>query len=297
MSTPSKHSLRGLRTFCAAARHESFRLAAEELFVTASAVSHQIKTLEEELGAQLFDRNARRLRLTPLGRALYEDVHPLIEQLEAVVAKHRATPANSTVRISVQPFFASELFAPRLPEFTTANPHIDIEVGTSDESSEKHPSDVDLSIRLFRSPPANLPYNLLLPLRVVVAGSPDFAKGVRVKGAKVVSEFPMIVHNTNADGWQRWSAASGIELPRGSKTIRFDSMIAAVRAAEQGVGAALVPVPLADLWFHQGSIVRLFDQELVTDASYYLVYRVDRLEDDEVRRLRDWILATFCSDS
>ncbi|MEO0423518.1 MAG: LysR substrate-binding domain-containing protein [Pseudomonadota bacterium] len=297
MSTIPKHSLRGLRTFCVAARHESFRLAAEDLFVTASAVSHQIKTLEEELGEQLFDRNARRLRLTPFGRALYEDVYPLIEQLESVVAKHRASPANRTIRISVQPFFASELFAPRLPEFTTANPHIDIEVGTSDESSEKHPSDADLSIRLFRSPPANLPSNLLLPLRVAVAGSPDFAKRLRVKGKKVVSDFPMIVHKTNADGWELWSKASGIGLPKVSTTTRFDSMIAVVRAAEQGVGAALVPVPLADLWFQHGSIVRLFDQELVTDASYYLVCREDRLEDDDVQRLREWILATFRPDS
>ncbi len=297
MSSPSKLSLRGLRTFCVAARHESFRLAAEELFVTASAVSHQIKSLEEELGTQLFDRNSRRLRLSDTGRSLYEEVSPLLEELEVAVAKYRASPVSSSIRISVQPFFASEMFAPRLPEFTAKHPSIDIQVGTSDESSEKHPSDADLSIRLFRSAPPNMPSNLLFPLRVVVAGSPDFAKSVRVSKGRIVSDFPLIVHDSNPNGWRRWSEESGISLPRDSRITRFDSMIAVVRATEQGVGAALVPVPMADLWFQQGSIVRLFDQELVTEVSYFLACREDRVDDPSVKLLRDWILDTFSDRS
>jgi LysR family glycine cleavage system transcriptional activator len=72
-------------------------------------------------------------------------------------------------------------------------------------------------------------------------------------------------------------------------------MIAVVRAAEQGIGAALVPVPLADLWFQQGSIVRLFKQELVADVSYYLVCREERSSDNGVRLLREWIVQNFAS--
>ena len=126
MISTAKLSLRGLRTFCVAARYQSFRAAGEELFVTASAVSHQIKSLEEELGKQLFDRNTRDLSLTDIGRSLYEEVSPLIEQLDRVVAKYRAGAVSSSIRLSVQPFFASEMFVPRLREFTAEHPGIDI---------------------------------------------------------------------------------------------------------------------------------------------------------------------------
>ena len=140
MIVTPKPSLRGLRTFCVAARLGSFRKASEELFVTASAVSHQIKSLEDELGESLFERNSRERVLTSVGESLFADVSPLIEQLDSVVAGFKTGVVRSSIRISVQPFFASEYFIPRLSEFGTAHPEIDIQVGTSDESAEKHPA-------------------------------------------------------------------------------------------------------------------------------------------------------------
>ena len=260
-------SLRGLRTFCVAARYESFRTAGEELFITASAVSHQIKSLEEELGQQLFERGSRELKLTGV--------------------------ASSSVRISVQPFFGSEFFVPRLSEFTAEHPEIDIQVGSSDESTEKHPSDADMSIRLFRTPPSNLPSSLLFPLRMVPAGSPDFKDAMEVKKKKIVSEFPIIVHETHPKAWAQWASTAGIELPKKNKIIRLDSTIAVLRAAQRGIGAALVPVPMGNLWLKEGSIVRLFRKEFVADVSYYLVCKEDRAADKSVMLLRDWILQNF----
>lgn len=292
VSTP-KISLRGLRTFCIAARTESFRSAGEQLFITASAVSHQIKSLEEELGEQLFDRGSRELKLTKTGKAFYDDVSPLIEQLDAVAAKYKQGAPTSTIRMSVQPFFASEYFVPRLSEFTKQHPEIDIQVGTSDESSEKHPSDVDMSIRLFRTPPTNMASDLLFPLKLVVAGSPDFKKSMRVRNKKIVSEFPIVVHETHPKAWKEWSKASGIELPENTRVTRLDSMIAVVRAAQRGIGAALVPVPIGELWFTEGSVVRLFKDEYLADVSYYLVCSEERVNDDSVSLLRQWILQNF----
>jgi LysR family glycine cleavage system transcriptional activator len=288
-----KLSLRGLRTFCVAARYESFRTAGEELFITASAVSYQIKSLEEELGEQLFDRNSRELKLTETGQSLYDEVSPLIEQLDAATAKYRKGAVSSSIRISVQPFFASEYFVPRLSEFTAKHPEIDIQVGTSDESSEKHPTDADLSIRLFRSPPANMPSNLLFPLRMAPAGSPEFKKALRVKKKKIVSEFPIVLHESHPKAWQKWAKSAGIELPENSKVTRLDSMIAVVRAAQRGIGAALVPVPIGELWFTEGSVVRLFKDEYVADVSYYLVCTEDRADDESVSLLRQWIVRNF----
>ncbi len=286
-------SLRGLRTFCVAARYLSFNTAGKELFITTSAVSHQIKSLEQELDQQLFDRSGRSLKLTATGKALYEDVSPLIEQLDAVMAGYKEHGRRSSIRISVQPFFASELFIPRLPEFTARHPDIDIQVGTSDESSEKHPTDADLSIRLFRAPPPNMPSDLLFPLRMVPAGSPDFRAKMKVRNKTVVSEFPIIVHETRSKAWENWARSSGIRFAEDTRVIRLDSMIAVARAAERGLGAALVPVPLGDRWFESGSLVRLFDQELVADVSYFLVCKEDRAADESVSLLRDWIVENF----
>lgn len=297
MASTPKISLRGLRTFCIAARYGSFRTAGEELFITSSAVSHQIKNLEEELGEPLFDRSSRELSLTDTGQSLYEEVSPLIEQLNTVVAKYKKGAISSSIRISVQPFFASEYFVPRLSEFAAAHPEIDMQVGSSDESAEKHPSDADLSIRLFRSPPPDMPSNLLFPLRLVPAGSPDFKKAMTVRKKKIVSEFPIIVHETQPKAWTQWASASGIQLPENTKVIRLDSMIAVVRAAQRGIGAALVPVPMGNLWFKEGSIVKLFTKELLADVSYYLVCAEDRAEDESVIRLRNWVLENFAEDN
>lgn len=293
MVSRSKASLRGLRTFCAAAALGSFRAAAEELFITPSAVSHQVKSLEEELELLLFDRASRDLKLTEAGRELYEEVSPIIEQLDAVVSRFRGHGPTSTIRVSVQPFFGSEYFVPRLGEFTSANPEIDIQVRASDESAETHPADADMSIRLFRSAPPGLQSKRLFKLRLVPAGSKSLAKSLRVKDGEIVSNFPVIIHETYPKAWRDWSKASGITLPADSKVTRLDSMIAVVRAVEQGIGAALVPVPLADLWFSQGTITRLFDEELVADSGYYLVWDKERQDDEPVRRLRNWILQKF----
>lgn len=295
MPTKSTLSLRGLRTFCIAARYGSFRTAGEELFVTASAVSHQIKNLEEELGQQLFDRNSREFGLTEIGRLLYSEVGPLIEQLDEIAASFKKGGSGSSIRMSVQPFFASEFFIPRLSEFTALHPDIDIQVGTSDESTEKHPSDADMSIRLFRSPPTDMPSNRLFPLCMQPAGSAEFKRSIKVRKKRIISDFPLIVHESRPKAWSEWSESSGIELPRDTKITRLDSMIAVVRAAQRGLGAALVPVPVGELWFTEGSIVPLFDEQLVADVSYFLVTRDGRADDKSVALLREWIVSRFQS--
>jgi LysR family transcriptional regulator, glycine cleavage system transcriptional activator len=295
MPVNPRFSLRGLRSFCVAARYGSFRTAAEELHITASAVSHQIKNLEEMLGEQLFERGGRELRLSSVGVSLYEEVTPLIEQLDAVVARYKKGPERSSIRISVQPFFASEYFIPRLHDFTAAHPNIDIKVGTSDETAEKHPADADLSIRLFRVPPADMRSDLLFPLTMAPASSPQFQRKLVVKDGKICSDFPIIVHETYPSAWKQWSEAAGITLPDIQKVTRLDSMIAVVRAAQRGIGAALVPIPIGNLWFEEGSVVRLFDQELVANVSYYLVGPDERASDGQLELFRSWILETFAT--
>lgn len=286
-------SLRGLRTFSVAARHESFRMAAEELFVTASAVSHQIKSLEEELGVSLFARNSRGLDLTATGQALFDQIAPLISQLDEATAGFRSRINRTSLRISVQPFFASELFVPRLSEFTALHPEIDIDIDTSDESPEKHPASADLSIRLFRSAPTDHASNPLFPLRVVPACSPQMQKEIAGSGRKKIQPFPIVVHAGRVGDRQIWSESAGIELPEPSSIVQLNSMIAVVRAAEKGLGVALVPMPLCAARFKSGRLVRLYEPEAETGDWYHIVYAEDTTNSDAVQALRNWVLAIF----
>jgi len=292
-----KISLRELRSFCAAAEHESFRAAAERLFLTASAVSHQIKSLEDELGKRLFERGSRAITLTPDGELLYADVCPLVKRFDEVVSNHRAGVTRTGLKISVQPFFASEMFVPRLPEFRSRYPDIDITLDTSDESSEKHPPQSDVSIRIFKSPPRGLACDRLFPLRLAPASSTEFYDTIKVVGKRITSEFPVIIHESRPHAWRQWERASGISLPRNHATMRLDSMIAVVRAAERGLGAALVPLGLSDAWFQSSSLVHLFETELETDDAYYVVYDRDHENFDTVNLFRDWVLQEFVDDA
>jgi LysR family glycine cleavage system transcriptional activator len=132
---------------------------------------------------------------------------------------------------------------------------------------------------------------------MVPAGAPEFKNQMTVRKKKITSDFPIIVHETHPKAWSQWANAAGIQLPENTRAIRLDSMIAVVRAAQRGIGAALVPVPIGNLWFEEGSIVRLFKKDFVADVSYYLVCRADRAEDESVQLLRDWILQKFADSA
>ena len=289
----AKTSLRGLRTFCVAAGHQSFRDAAEKLYITASAVSHQIRNLEQEFGQSLFDRDGGSLTLTDAGRSLYSDMNPLIARLDEVASLHKKSVSRAALRISVQPFFASELFVPRLAEFTAAHPEIDIKVDTSDESIEKHPGNVDASIRVFKSKPKNLSSDHLFPLNLIPASSSEFRDTLKIKEKKVVSEFPRIVHESRPKAWMQWQRSAGIELPEEATTVRLDSMIAVVRAAQRGLGAALVPVRLCGTMLGSGTLVQVFEHELATSDAFYFVCSNEDTGNENVQMLRDWVVQTF----
>jgi len=286
-------SLRALRTFCAAARYTSFKLAAEELFVTASAVSHQVKSLESELGISLFDRSSGTLTLTNAGQKLFDDVDPLIRQINQLTSKFRDGLQRQTLQISVQPFFASQLFVPRLAEFTEQNPNIDMHIDTSDERSENHPVTADVSIRVFRNAPSELLSDAFFPLRLVPACSPALYKKIVSAKKKTIAPFPMIVHTRRSGQWERWSESAGVQIPEPASIIQLNSTVAVVGAAEQGLGVAMVPMPLSKDLFATGRLKKLYDHEAPTPERYYFAYSAAAAEKPQVQALRSWVLKTF----
>jgi LysR family glycine cleavage system transcriptional activator len=282
--------MRALRAFCAAAENESFRLAADDLFLTASAVSHQIRQLESVLGVELFKRSARSLSLTDAGIALADDLRPALEDLDMVIQRNSRVAGQEVLKLSVQPFLANELLVPRLSEFFADNPDISVTVDTSDHDADKIARSADVSIRLFSSPPATDIRDRLFALRLIAVGSPDFYDDVKVVCGRITSRFPLIVHDARPKAWQRWQRSSGITLPGQGKIIRLNSMISIARAAEQGLGAALMPAQLCDARIRSGSLVPLFAHELDYSEAYYLTCSGAVAAQPHVATFRRWLL-------
>lgn len=286
-------SLRGIRTFCVAARNRTLRLAAEELFITPSAVSHQVKKLEGELRVQLFERRGRSLELTPAGRTFYNEVSLAIDRIDNAAARVQAQHARSSLKVSVQPFFAGEMLGPRLQDFLDRHPDLDVRLDASDDSTEVHPAAADISIRLFSHAPDGLASDLLFPLSLVPACAPDFASRYDVTRWSKSTSIPLVVHSGRPEAWQAWSIQSGVRMPDTGNLIRLDSMSAVVRAAERGLGAALVPLPLAAAWFEQGLLVRLSEHVLELPDAYYLVNHPNATGLPGLMAFRRWVLKSF----
>ena len=288
-----KLSMRGLHTFCTAARHRTLGQAAEELYVTPSAVSHQLKKLEAELGLALFERQGRTLALTEAGELLYEQIQEPMLRVETAAAQVRARFARASLRVSVQPFFASELLMPALADFQAAHPEIDLALDASDESKRVLPANADVAIRLFETPPTDRDSRLLFPLSLVPACSPALRDRLKEHPQQNATPFPVVVHRGRADAWKLWAAQSGIELPLTGSVVQLDAMSTIVQAAERGLGVALVPLQLTAGAFREGRLVQLFEHALETTDAYHIVCRETPEERPDVLEFRDWVLERF----
>jgi len=287
--------LRNLRAFCVAAHHRSFKSAAEELFLTPSAVSHQMKELEDSLGVRLFERRTRSVELTSAGHTLLDEVAPLLEAIDRTLARIARRNRRTMLRLALPPFFASELFVPRMASFCAAHPDIDIQVDTRDPRPAEHPLTADVSVLLAQAAPQGVTAARLFPLSLVAACAPEHAASVARLGAGVFRELALIVHKSRPFAWNNWAEEVGLESPEPRHVIELDTMFAVVRAAERGVGIALVPELPCAAWFDAGTLVRVFQVQLATRETYYLAARPRDADKPEVAALMKWALANFAA--
>lgn len=285
--------LRNLRAFCAAARHRSFKFAADELFLTPSAVSHQMRELEDALGVQLFERRTRALELTTAGHTLLDEVEPLLEALDRSLAHIARRSSRRKLRVQLPPFFASEMFIPRLTSFCAAHPHIDIQLDTHDPRPSVHPPTADVSILLSEVEPQGLMSSRLFSVTLTAVCSREHAATVARLGSDLFRHMALLVQKARPFAWSSWAEEVGLAPPEPKNVIELDTMFAVVRAAERGVGIALVPSVLCDSWFRAGSLVRIFSVELATQDSYFLVSRSRDVHRPEVQALTRWALEQF----
>lgn len=283
--------LDGLRAFSVAARQLSFKAAADALCVTPSAVSHRIRDLERHLGQRLFVRKTRAIELTDAGRALLEDIEPLLASLDRVVERANSRTPRRVLRITAPPFIANELLVPNLRSFYSLEPHIDLQITTGDARGDERGAAPDASIVISDGPPAGLCATKLFAPRFVAATARSLAMVAREQGAGVFDRQRRIVCRSRPGLWSRWFTATGLATGTGSGVIEVDALPSAVAAAEGGLGIALVPTFVCERRLRGGRLMRIMEPEIDTGDAYYLVYRHEDRARPEVRALMSWALS------
>lgn len=292
-----RYSLRSLRTFCVAARHLSFKDAADELAISASAVSHQMRDLEAQLQCPLFERQTRSLELTSHGRALFEELDPLLRRVDELMNRFGSQPRRRTLRLSLMPFFATELFIPKLQHFVDAHPLLDLRIETTAVRLTQHRADADASILLSAAPPDGLVAQPLCPLWLIAACSPSLKQSRGLTSAAQLaadSSITLIVSRSHPEAWNEWLAAAGADAPAGRRRLLYlDSSAAVALAAERGLGVALLPMPTGGAMLRSGALETISDDVLPTGERYYLVFRPEDASRPEMKALRDWAVEQF----
>lgn len=285
--------LRPLRVFCLCARTLSFKAAAGQLHLTPSAVSHQVRELEDYLGARLFERRSRSLELTPEGRELLAACEPAFTMLDDALRSVSRRGRRKVLRITLPPLFESEAFMPRLSRLFEVQPDIDIQVTSHDPRPLEHAPTADVSVLVLESPPAGLASHELFELRLIAVCSPAIAERAQRLGRNLFRESALIVNRLRRDAWERWAEDNALSPPEPRMVIEFESHLAVVRAAEQGLGVALVPDIAGASWIERGTLQRFSRDTLSVGEKYFLVYRAEDAARPEIRALRDWALEEF----
>jgi LysR family transcriptional regulator, glycine cleavage system transcriptional activator len=285
--------LSSLRVFEAAARHNSFRKAAGELNLTASAVSHGIQTLENWLGVELFYRESRGLRITGAG----EIYAPLVNQALSLLAKATeqlpGRKATGTLSISSAPTFANRILLPRLGRFAAQFPDIRVTIDTSHRLVDLTLDDFDVAIRAgsTKKPASN--WTLLALETLTPVCSPTMKEQLGVPAdADLLSRAPLIHVTTVSADWNHWFRANGIEVPASIESgLRVDTVQMAFEAAIRGLGVVLGRRPLVDDDIAAGRLVPLGRQAIPSGSGYWLVTSQTEFQKPEVKRFRRWLLS------
>lgn len=288
MQTP----IRGLRSFCFAARSLSFKHAANELYLTPSAVSHQIKQLEEQLGIELFQRKTRSISLTTAGKNFFDAVPPIITMLESTINEFSQMQQNTNLTITLPEFFASELLMPKLSEWTSEHPNINLQMDTLKTRKEltRHS---DLSIVLSSGKPTEGLATELFNLEYIPACNKKLLDQWRDDHRQALNQVPLILHKARPWAWHQWAEKAGIDDFSPSQIIQIDSMFGVARAAQQGMGIALIPLPISQSWLDEQWLYKLFEQPLTTKDKYYLVQHESSTPNHPLDLFAKWVVNTF----
>lgn len=280
-----------LAAFEAAARHQNFAHAGEELHLTASAVSHHVRKLEARLGVALFQRHARGVALTAEGRTLADAASNALADLDGVLGALR-TPGRdeSRVRIATLHSLAHSWLVPRLPDFVALHPDIRLAFDTEVALTRFDDGGPDLGIR---HGPGHWPGLTALPLMddaLFPVASPRLPGLERIGGAADIARLPLVADHAR-QGWHDWFRAAGLHGVQPAERHSFSDSTDALDAAANGLGIALARKRIVRPWLDRDRLVVLPGPVLPTRWRYYVVYPAHRRLRPAAQAFIDWMLA------
>jgi len=285
---PQLPPLNALRVFDAAARHENFSRAADELNVTQSAVSRQIQLLEERLGKPLFVRRGPRLELTAIGRDYHGVVETALNTLRrGTMRLFRATPSSHLV-ISLLPSFAANWLVPLVAEFEASYPGLSLRLHSSyDVVDFAGQPDIDVAIRYGRGAWPGVESHLVLDEVIFPVCSPAVA--ARLKRPADLLNEKLLIEDPGWDEWDTWARAAGLEFSREQFHRLSDDFNVQFQAASQGQGVALGRRLLVANDLRAGKLVCPFPLVVPGSVQYYFVAPPERFAEPAVDSLRRWM--------
>ena len=281
--------------FEAAARNLSFTKAGAELHLTQSAVSRQIKALEDWLGVPLFERRTRSLVLTGHGESLYGTVPDVLRTIEEVTRKIRHEQLARTLTVTTTPAFASLWLIPRLASYTREHPQVDVRISTSPGFVNLERSNVELAIRYTGVVPSGTPRKLFEE-EVFPVCAPELLKD-RKRPLSVPADLRhhVLLHYDDQHNripwldWPTWLDAVGLSDFKAAGAVRFNQYDQVVVAAASGQGVALGRNPLLKRMLRDGKLVAPFSSKLVAPRAYYVITSSMSARDPDVSDFVDWL--------
>jgi LysR family glycine cleavage system transcriptional activator len=290
---PIAAPLHFLPAFELTARYLSIKRAAQELHLTPSAVSQQIRALEEALGLKLFRRLTRALELTEAGHQFAVVVQETLDSYRRGSDRLLRQHARRTLRLSADPFIAHELLIPELHTFGGQSSDGVLQIQTSSALVDFERDSVDAAIRHGRAPWPGLASTPLCDVVVTPVCAPGLVKGDRLRSPRALARYPLILLRGHPDPWQATAERFGFKLER--EPLIFDDYFASLRAAEKGLGIAVGLFPIATGAVLDGRLVTPLPLRVRTRAKFYFVCRKEDATLPALVALRRWAEARFAS--
>jgi len=288
--------LNALRAFEAAARHMSITLAADELHVTAGAVSRQIQGLEDALGLQLLKRGHRQISLTRQGAAYYQAITRALESIREATRKLQRGSRRKQLKIRAYTTFAMRWLIPRLSGFHAAHPEIEVLLKASLEPVDFRKEDIDGAVRLGDGHwPGTNTYRLVANILAPVASPTLIELGPKLKRPADLAHHALLHSMARADDWGCWLEAAGVGAKIDARAgMSYESSAMAYAAAVEGQGIAIAQLFLVEKDLREGKLVMPFRKTVdMGDYTYYLITPNNRTESPSMTTFRLWLLEQF----
>jgi LysR family glycine cleavage system transcriptional activator len=285
-------SLNGLRAFEAAARHLSFTRAAAELNVTQTAISHQIRRLEEQLGLKLFVRRNRALALTREAESYLPAVRAAFEDLRRATQRLKRPQRDGLLTLSTLASLAAKWLLPRVVAFQEAHPGLEVRVSASTHLVDFQREEIDMAVRYGRGDWPGLRAHWLMAEDIFPVCSPALLKGPNpLKRPEDLAHHTLLHATLSREDWQLWLTAAGLPTELAQRRgLTFDQSFMCIQAAIEGLGVALGRSAFVEADIAQGRLVVPFDVVLPAEAGYYIIAPAETADDPKIALFRKWLI-------